>query len=92
MEISAAIYAFICLTVTVWIIIYALHLRPKKSNPELPRFGTFIINHSDPTKDLCQLALEHDLDEIEKHRVMLIEIVVNGDIATEEPGDVPKSK
>jgi len=80
MDISAAAYAFICLTVTILIVIYALRFRSKKSSPELPCLGTFVINHTDPEKDLCTLALEPDsLEEIEKNEVMLIKIRVIDD-------------
>ena len=38
--------------------------------------GKFIINHSDPTKDLCQLELEKDLDEIEKGKVLVLKVEI----------------
>lgn len=80
MDISVVTYAFICLIATALIIIYALHFKPKKSSPELPCLGTFVINHTDPEKDLCTLALEPDsLEEIEKNEVMLIKIHVIND-------------
>lgn len=81
--------AFACLYI-IFICLIVMYVIRRREN--LTKFGTFIINHSDPTKDLCQLALEQDLDEIEKHRFMLIEIVVSGDISTEEPDDPPKTK
>lgn len=80
MDISVVTYAFVCLIATALIIIYALRFRTKKSSPELPCLGTFVINHDDPNKDLCMLALEQDsLEEIEKNKVMLIKIEVIND-------------
>lgn len=87
MGVQLTAFAFLSILFICLVVMYATRRREN-----LTKFGTFIINHSDPTKDLCQLALEHDLDEIEKHRVMLIEIVVSDDIANEEPGDLPKTK
>ncbi len=80
MDISVVTYAFVCLIATALIVIYALHFRMKKSSPELPCLGTFVINHDDPNRDLCMLALEQDsLEEIEKNKVMLIKIEVIND-------------
>lgn len=39
--------------------------------------GRFVINHSDPTKDLCTLELESDLDVIEKNKKLVLEVVTN---------------
>lgn len=77
MDISVVTYAFVCLIATALIIVYALRFKPKKSSPELPCLGTFVINHDDPNRDLCTLALEQDsLEEIEKYEVMIIRISV----------------
>lgn len=39
--------------------------------------GRFVINHSDPTKDLCTLELESDLDVIERNKLMTLEVVIH---------------
>ena len=39
--------------------------------------GRFMINHSDPTKDLCTLELESDLDVIEKNKKLVLEVVTD---------------
>lgn len=36
--------------------------------------GSFILNRSDPSKDLCQLYLDVDLDYIEQHDYLLLKI------------------
>lgn len=38
--------------------------------------GAFRINHSDPTKDLCTLELESDLDEIEEKGEINLKVIV----------------
>lgn len=38
--------------------------------------GAFRINHSDPTKDLCTLELESDLDEIEDKGEISLKVIV----------------
>lgn len=39
--------------------------------------GRFVINHSDPTKDLCRLELVSDLDVIERNKIMTLEVVIH---------------
>lgn len=39
--------------------------------------GSFQINHSDPTKDLCTLELEQDLDKIEAKKTMTLKVIVH---------------
>ena len=36
--------------------------------------GTFKINHSDPTTDFCTLALDKDIDVIEKHKYISLKV------------------
>lgn len=73
------IIAIICtIVLSLVLVILSRRLNTSKING-LPCLGTFEINHSDPTKDLCMLALECDLDEIEKNRVMAIKIRVVSD-------------
>lgn len=38
--------------------------------------GAFRINHSDPTKDLCTLELDSDLDEIEEKGEINLKVFV----------------
>lgn len=52
--------------------------RNDKAETDIPTIGKFVINHDDPKTDLCTLALECDLPEIEDNKVMLIEIEVIG--------------
>ena len=42
--------------------------------------GAFRINHSDPTKDLCTLELESDLDEIEEKGEINLKVIVMPEI------------
>ena len=43
--------------------------------------GAFRINHSDPTKDLCTLELESDLDEIEEKGEINLKVFVIPEVA-----------
>lgn len=54
----------------MWFVLFILGIIKLKS---LRNFdGQFVINHSNPTKDLVTLVLESDLDDIEsKGRVTL---------------------
>lgn len=42
--------------------------------------GAFRINHSDPTKDLCMLELESDLDEIEEKGEIVLKVIPVGEV------------
>lgn len=46
--------------------------------------GRFIINHSDPTKDLCLLELDIDIDEIEAAGVISLDVVTIDEIQLNE--------
>lgn len=46
--------------------------------------GRFVINHSDPTKDLCMLELDIDIDEIEAAGVISLDVVTIDEITTKE--------
>lgn len=37
--------------------------------------GSFTINHSDPTKDLCTLELGEDLDKVESRKTLTLKVV-----------------
>jgi len=41
--------------------------------------GTFIVNHTDPTKDLCTLHLDVDLDVIEASKQISFKVVIIDD-------------
>lgn len=49
--------------------------------------GAFRINHSDPTKDLCTLELESDLDEIEKKGEINLKVIVMPEVKYTGDGD-----
>lgn len=38
--------------------------------------GTFVINHDDPTKDLCTLCLDVDLDVIEASKAISFDVAI----------------
>ena len=52
-------------------VIFALAYGKKDSSYD----GAFRINHSDPTKDLCTLELESDLDEIEEKGEIVLKVI-----------------
>ena len=43
-------------------------------NVSFPTSGSFVLNRSDPSKDLCKLYLDVDLDYIEQHDYLLLKI------------------
>lgn len=38
--------------------------------------GRFVINQSDPLKDICTLELTEDLDEVIKHKELILKITL----------------
>jgi len=52
-------------------------LRKKRTMPT--PVGTFIVNHTDPTKDLCTLHLDVDLDVIESSKAISFEVAIIDD-------------
>lgn len=60
----ALIAFFMTLVVAAFCIGYTRGKASQQSNV----VGIFEINHSDPTKDLCNLILDKDLDFIEQHK------------------------
>jgi hypothetical protein len=42
------------------------------------RVGKFTINYTDPAKDLCRLELWKDLDVIDKHHTITLNVEVIG--------------
>lgn len=63
---AALVLAIAALIFTSWV--------ERKSKPK--NAGRFVINHSDPTKDLCMLELDIDIDEIEAAGVISLDVVV----------------
>lgn len=51
------------------------------------RVGTFVINTCDPTKDLCTLQLDADLDTISKETSVIFDVYV---IADSNPKNSPE--
>lgn len=49
-----------------------------KANTSRP-IGTFVINHTDPTKDLCTLQLDVDLDVIEASKQISFKVAIIDD-------------
>lgn len=49
-----------------------------KQNTATP-VGTFIVNHTDPTKDLCTLHLDVDLDVIEGSKAISFKVAIIDD-------------
>lgn len=60
----ALIALFMTLVVAAFCIGYARGKASQQSNV----VGVFEINHTNPTKDLCNLILDKDLDFIEQHK------------------------
>lgn len=71
---AALVLAIAALIFTTWV---DLKAKPKDA-------GRFVINHSDPTKDLCMLELDIDIDEIEAAGVISLDVITIDEITTKE--------
>ena len=63
------LYLVLAAVLIIGFVLGLLTGRPKK-------VGSFTINYTDPEKDLCQLELTSDLDEIDKLKVMSLTVKV----------------
>ena len=70
--IAANLTALIALALVIFVIGFTLGWLVGLPKPS----GSFQINHSDPTKDLCTLELEQDLDKIEAKKTMTLRVRV----------------
>lgn len=71
---AALVLAIAALIFTTWV--------DRKAKPK--DAGRFVINHSDPTKDLCMLELDIDIDEIEAAGVISLDVITIDEITTKE--------
>ena len=71
---AALVLAIAALIFTSWV--------DRKAKPK--DAGRFVINRSDPTKDLCMLELDIDIDEIEAAGVISLDVVTIDEITTKE--------
>ena len=70
----------IFLAIALLIGVFICRISCEKSAPT--PVGTFIVNHTDPTKDLCTLHLDVDLDVIEASKAISFKVAIIDD--TEE--------
>lgn len=71
--ITASLTVLIALALVIFVIGFTLGWLVGLPKPT----GSFQINHSDPTKDLCTLELEQDLDKIEAKKTMTLKVIVH---------------
>ncbi len=71
----ACLALFLLICTHLYAVRYNKTLKPKSSRTTFA--GSFVINHTDPTKDLVTIELDVDLVDIEKSDVIMFKVVTD---------------